>query len=365
MSRLDVICQRIRIAHPSDGEGPGRSYSTPRWTEARVQEIKTMSPILKVRIDELERYPESEPWYVDPEFGDGIDRTTAYKTLDIIGAQNVTVQGTPSNLSDYCSGLWYFEIIPRRFPSCRRWTATDDNNHIISRTQQGGNQVPPGWCWHNPVGHRSRETCLHLANSALVLGWKEVFKREIRTIIWDWTETSPNDFLTPVKRLMFGPSDGLKNRRIQEKKAVIEYMHQYFDRRKGSYSASVKQTSDELRDHGMVLHEPDEFREPSIYQMLNDIEHIILPQRRASIASQIGTYTVGTIHRPSTRNWSGKLKALESRLEAWLSRGDTHKDFARDMFDAVHAFIEMRQTDLANEILAWRDDEIAKWEKHF
>ncbi|KAK3335289.1 hypothetical protein B0T19DRAFT_405978 [Cercophora scortea] len=346
---IDPICQRIHIRRP------GGFYSTPDWTFAQLERLKTISPTLKMKIMEL-RQDQNSDWLIVPEDRVGVDHGAIIQVFDLLGTAETNVNARAQDLSKYCNALWHLHVIPARFPECRQWRASEDN---------GDNRGAPegDWCWRYSVHDGSpgtHETALRLANIALILGNEAMFEREIKTVIWDWKEGRAI-VPTPVRQLQFGGPDGLNDRRAKEKLLIIDRMHRYLDRRRNSGHFDVKQTERELQDQGMVLHEPDQFPQSSIYKMLDDIEHIILRPRRAS-GSQQSIYGAHPRHRGGGGGWVARIRALEERLEAWLSGGDSHREFVRGMLDDANSYIASRQKEVAKNMFQARKDELAMWE---
>ncbi|KAK3329257.1 hypothetical protein B0H66DRAFT_17539 [Apodospora peruviana] len=380
-SDIDPISYRIRIyRHAGTGTGPGRSYATPEWTKARVENLKSLSPILKSHINELRAGPDNVLWEIEPEAEDGVDRDTALEVLKMLGRGSGWIGETASEVSRYASGLWFFEVIPDKFPACQSWKVRDAASGQIlgSQTFPPANHglLPDGWCWNHHITH-SRETCLQLANGALILGWDELFKKEIKVVIWDWSgEPGLTPFGTPVKRLKAGGLEGLNDRRKQEKDRVIEHMHRYLAWKNNTNKAEVERIVKALKDREMELHEPDNFQQESIYEMLRDIELAVLPRRRVTSMplsspsnQQNPESNTSPSHRPSglsgrRGSWLlDKIKEVESKAESKYSGEDAHKKFVRGFLDDTHKFVIDRQKKVAKAMMAWRDDEIGTWKK--
>jgi len=230
LSTPDPICQRIRIYHDpiSAPPGtPGRSYSTPKWTPAQVERLTTVSPKLKTRINELRACPTSDrTWDIESGAEDGFDLPTVIDILKMLASEptvttDTRVDGTAPVVSKHCNVLWSLEVIPTRFPSSRLWRVLDDSHkvigsyyHPLAPVTTNSTHEPSGWCWNEPSSHHTLATALQLSNCYLILGWEDLFKESIKSVIWDWTWTG-TVFHTPVKHLKATGRDGLNSKQKQ------------------------------------------------------------------------------------------------------------------------------------------------------
>ncbi|KAK4183139.1 hypothetical protein QBC35DRAFT_508634 [Podospora australis] len=364
----DPVCQSIRICPPAKGADDSNAGITPDWTPDRVSILCSISPLIRARVDELRQRPEL--WWT-PVVGDGIDESTALRVLGMVGPGTVRRRQRVSALSQECNVMWAFQINPMSLPASQTWEAVDDDGQLaasktmVRKTARRSypasvsSQSTPKWCWQLEPGHRYRLTSLQLANIAMVLQWEEVFKKEIRTVVWDWTGQSQAILSTPVDCLRAQGEGGLDARRKIEKEKVLTHMRDYLERQKNTNKASVKRTYKDLENHSMKL-ETSSFLHPSIYSMLREIEAAILKEKRPS-GGQGPAKTVNP-NRPTTPGLLGKIKDMEHSVESLMSGGKAHRKFVASVLSHVHEYIGQQQDILAQEMWKWRGEEMKRWE---
>ncbi|KAM7182688.1 hypothetical protein V8F33_014106 [Rhypophila sp. PSN 637] len=298
----DPICQRIQIStgpRYRHSGGPGRQR--PQWSPRQVKRLTAVSPALQARVNRLIVDSDGgNVWPIESRPDDGISANIASHVLDMIAfnepARN-EIEDEASVVSQYCNILWFFEAIPTRFPTCDLWAVIDspDTRNII-----GALHLPPPLrhiatngtdyshlsfsatghptcCWSHPSSPYPYETALHLANCALILNWKEAFRRAIKPVIW---ETGPAEavLVTPVKYLKQAGPDGINKSRKQEKEQVLSFLTRYLMNRQKTDSQNVETTIEILSNRGIEIgDEPDRFDQPSVYQLLRKIEAVLLP----------------------------------------------------------------------------------------
>ncbi|KAK4172326.1 hypothetical protein QBC36DRAFT_338126 [Triangularia setosa] len=363
----DPVCQSILICPPNKGDGS--NGVTPDWTPERVRLLCSLSPLIKTRVEELRLH--SELWWT-PVVGDGIDESTAIRVLDLVGPGTAGRKQRVSLLSQECNAMWAFQINPTLFPASLTWQAVDDDGQLAaSRTvvrkaarrsyaSISSSSSSPRFCWQTEPGSRSRLTSLQLANIAIVLEWEEAFKREIRTVIWDWTGQS-QVLATPVGCLQAHGPRGLEAQRKIEKDKVLTHMRDYLERQKNVNKTSVKRIYKDLELQNMKL-EASSFLHPSIYSMLREIEGAILKEKRSANAGG-GVAQLKTVNpnRPTTPGLLGKIKEMEHSVENMMSGGKAHRKFVQAMLAHVQEFVAMQQKALAEEMWNWRVGEVRRW----
>jgi hypothetical protein len=137
-------------------------------------------------------------------------------------------------LCSRCSAMWHFQIVPSKVHLATY--ATDrEGNPIASSSQVSTTSSVPTptsgnsafrvvtssetsgserehWCWNKNCDHTSRETSLKLANIALVLGWREVFNKELKTVVWNWPQETLGEPDTPIHYLQKDSAKGLNSK---------------------------------------------------------------------------------------------------------------------------------------------------------
>lgn len=340
----DPICQRIHI--PDDatytlGGAPGRRHTVPQWSPRQVIQLTAISPAIQARINKLIADSNgTSVWNLESRPKDGIHVSATFAVLDKLATQTDSepeeIKNIASEVSKCCNVLWFYEVIPTRFPSSARWAVYDS---ATTRNIIGAANLPPplrqvtthdthhshlswttigdaSWCWSEPSSPYPYETALELANCALILDWEEVFKRAIKIVIW---ETKPADavLLTPVKHLKLAGLDGINStsnlgflfllpnnymfplthqtaeRREEEKERVLSYLLRCLTSRRKTDSTNVDKTIKVLSNHGIEVGDmPDQFAQPSIYQLLRDIQTALVPtQPPTPSASEPGKRT--------------------------------------------------------------------------
>ncbi|KAK3393870.1 hypothetical protein B0H63DRAFT_459425 [Podospora didyma] len=346
----------------------------------RVNMLSTISPMLQARITRLKHNPGQHWIVVIDKDANGFTVDEAIQVLAWIGPDKANKRIRLSNLCTISNVMWFFEIIPKYFPACSSWEATNDDHRIIasssevyqtpprSRTSHSSGSDENWYCWHSRTAHDSRMTALELTNIGLVLEWTDVFKREIKTVVWDWTgsEASVSQAVlsTPVELLKSNGNQGLDKQRRIEKEIILTYMRGYLDETDENNKPNInniKLTKKDLNSHRMPL-ESTRFPQPSIYNMMKEIQTAILKPRRASGQVPPVPRTLNP-NRPTTSGILGKIKKVEHDVELWFHGGEAHRRFVEKMLEDVHNFIERKQAELANSMLRWHETEVWKMDK--
>ncbi|KAK4160877.1 hypothetical protein QBC43DRAFT_324788 [Cladorrhinum sp. PSN259] len=370
----DPLCHRIGILPPRHGDRPtNQDGYMPQWSLERIEVLCSMSRFIWMNINELRANPDLW-WMPAIKDGDGFDPQTALRVLDMIGPDTKNRRQRVSALSQECNVLWVFQVIPKMFPRSQTWEVLDDDGYLTAtRTMvrkagrdtgsvSGSSSMSsPKWGWHSEQAHRTRLTSLQLANIALILEWEEVFKREIKTVIWDWTGTQAA-LETPVERLRSEGENGLDVRRKSEKQLILTEIRQYLDRVKSTHKGSVKRLLRDLEAQNMQL-EPDSFLHPSIYSMLREIEGAILKEPWKQRSGGASTQKAVNPNRPAAPGLLGKIKDLEHGVENLMSGGKAHRKFVEGLLRHVEEFLSQRQAEVGGEIWRWRDGIVAGWLK--
>ncbi|KAK3389951.1 hypothetical protein B0H63DRAFT_464569 [Podospora didyma] len=353
----------------------------PSWSSERVQTLSNMSPLIRAHADELRQHPERYWMLV---VGDEFDETTALRVLSLIGPGSAHRKERVASLCRECNVLWAFQVIPKYLPASQTWLAIDDDGdvagskfpgHLRNTTRNttyapslaSSSQSSPIWCWSHSedpsLRRRSRLMSHQLANIALILEWDEVFRREMKTVVWDWTGASPAGVLaTPVERLQASGDQGLDARRDLEKRKILAHIVAYLDQHNHkSNRASVKQINKDLKAASMAKLEPSSFRHPSIYTMLRDIEGAIFKPIKRPAAGPAPPKAVNN-NRPAAPGLLSKIKGMEHRVESAVSGGKAHREFVIGLLENVHEFICQQQDVLCQELWRWRNNEVNKWQ---
>ncbi|KAK0735077.1 hypothetical protein B0T26DRAFT_746901 [Lasiosphaeria miniovina] len=367
----DPICERVLIKW----EGNVRTSITPAWAPGRVEVLSAVSPLIRARVDDLRCRPHHR-WEPVISKSDGFDADTATRVLNEIGPETANRRQTVDLLCLEANVMWFFEVVAKQLRACPTWEATDgdggliasksNSRHAVRKSQASQSSRSSQWqCWYSETAHWSRLTALQLANIALVLEWDDVFKRELKTVVWDWTNASEAVLETPVERLKATGEEGLDKRREDEKGRILRYMRKYLDDQKAVSREArdcVKRVKKDLKKHNVKL-ETGHFEDPNIYRMLKKIDDCILKESLAPGEPAVAPQIVNR-NRPATPGLLGKLKTLESGVESIFSGGPAHREFVLEMRAAVHRNIIDRQESMAQAMLAWRNGEVSKWLKH-
>lgn len=232
MTTAHAICARVRILY-QDG-----SLKSPSWTSEQIDEILQQSPVFERQILRL-LHNSQYVWNIKPANTDGFDDIAVNDFMGDLGRppeSDVENRVKLEGLSSRCCAIWHFEVIPSKFHIASH--ATDNDGKVLAHKDAAtpktlsvstlasggsggsGSSVPtsPGnsstelelWCWNCESDHSSQEIALKLANIALILDWKEAFRREIKTVIWNWQGVSFKDTGTPVERLQNDGPEGLQ-----------------------------------------------------------------------------------------------------------------------------------------------------------
>jgi len=218
MDTPHAICARVEISYPRTTQYPEGNAVHPAWNREQVNKIAEQSPLFERQVLRLTQ-DSSYVWRIvlkeTDEFHDIEHLATFIVNLGRPQERNSSDRMEVNSLSSRCSAMWHFEVLPSKvhLASCAtdvagRTIASNSPIPTISSTptvasgdspspvpttseSSGGERQP--WCWDNSGDHQSPETSLKLANIALVLGWKEVFRREIKTVIWNWPRHTTAD----------------------------------------------------------------------------------------------------------------------------------------------------------------------------
>lgn len=235
MTTAETICARVRI---SLRDGNSITVTNPSWTSEQINRIVQQSPVFERQILRL-LHSNQYVWDIEPADRDGFDTVAVDKFMGDLGRppeSDVEIKMEIEALLSRCCAIWYFEVVPSRFRvashaidndnngtvMAQKDTATPRTSSVPTRMSGGsGSSVPTSsansiteldtWCWNCESGHPSQETALKLANIALILNWEEVFKREIKRVIWNWNGESLERG-TPVERLQQDGPEGLQSR---------------------------------------------------------------------------------------------------------------------------------------------------------
>lgn len=215
---IDPICQRIAII--TRGEDGTRRHKRITWRPDQVRIARTISIEWRLKLSDL-RDDENLRWDLEHvEQRDGFDGPAVEYLMNMVGAPRSLAlrhdtRFSIESLSRYASAIWVFKVVPSRFPTsdapCTGWFVESDNKDVAhgdlpgsvtpSSRSSGSSGPLPSWCWHGQPLYGSTEMSLKLANIAFVFGWREVFKREIKTVIWNWPNTTAAGLVTPVEVL--------------------------------------------------------------------------------------------------------------------------------------------------------------------
>lgn len=215
MTTQTVDPQRITII--TRDENAVRHESFVSWDSDQVRIAKTISREWRHKLSDLRNDP-SQPWEVEHvEQRDGYDSLAVKYLMSKVGRplsihhSRIRVE----SLSSYASALWDYEVVPSRFPTsespCTGWWAVE-NGKDVAHGDLPGSVTPsshssqssgasPSWCWHSQPRYGSAELSLKLVNIALVFGWRDVLRREIKTVIWNWPNATAAELTTPVEVL--------------------------------------------------------------------------------------------------------------------------------------------------------------------
>jgi hypothetical protein len=222
------ICARVQILYP-DG-----TTKYPAWNDQQVNRITKQSPLFERQVLRLMQ-DKQYVWKIllketDDFYDDEFDLGAFIANLGRPQGRNSSNGMEVNRLSRRCSAMWYFEVVPSKVHLASYATGSNGetiaSNSPTPRTSsaptlasadsvsreptvsESSGSESESWCWNNNSDHKSPETSLKLANIALVLDWREVFKREIKTVIWNWQpKQTLADTNTPVDCLR---KDGVK-----------------------------------------------------------------------------------------------------------------------------------------------------------
>jgi hypothetical protein len=120
------------------------------------------------------------------------------------------------------------------------------------------------------------------------------------------------------------------------------------------------------------LDDPNPLALGSIYSWMKSLENsLLIPAPSTSHAGQEtarqqsgisqNTMTVNYHHRGVPLEAS--LHRAVNKLAARISDRPEERKLVENMFTEAHKFIDGRQCEVADELLAWRDAQVARWEK--
>ncbi len=227
------ICGRILIRPPSTQYPDGRVVN-PSWDNEQVGKMATQSPLFERQILRLQQDSKYR-WKIHLKDTDDFRNDDFSAFIAKLGQPCEQLVGMEvERLCSRCSAMWYFQIVPSKVYLATY--ATDRKGHAIASSSQISttSSVPTPtsgnsefrvvtssetsgserkhWCWNSKGDHTSRETSLKLANIALVLGWKEVFKRELKTVVWNWPQETLGEPDTPIHYLQKDSAKGLNSK---------------------------------------------------------------------------------------------------------------------------------------------------------
>lgn len=207
--------------YPPSTQYPEGSAVSPEWNEEQhelfINEVAKQSPLFERQLMRLFQDSQYE-WKIqvketDEFHDDDLDLGSFIPSLGRKSCQGMKI----NSLSRRCSALWHFQVLPSEVQLAS--SIIDDTGQKIitsipptlstssetTLTSASSSATPSetvsedlgsergSWCWDIKCDHPSRETSLKLANIALVLNLKDVFKKEIKTVIWNWPKESAAD----------------------------------------------------------------------------------------------------------------------------------------------------------------------------
>lgn len=231
MGTSHYICARVHISYPNG------SKEIPKWTDEQVNKIMKQSPLFERQILRLMQYPQYV-WNIKPEEKDGFhDVSNLGHFIANLGRQPASQSEVAMEiawLSSRCSALWYFEVVPSKvyiasqardtngtiidpiaaipITSSQTTLASGGSGSPVATVPGNSNREPSQFCWNYGCNLKSKETSLPLANVALILDWREVFKRQIKTVIWDWPKQTLAGTNTPIEFLQHDGVEGLDSK---------------------------------------------------------------------------------------------------------------------------------------------------------
>lgn len=232
METPHTICGRILIPCPDE------RVVNPSWNNEQVGKIATQSPLFERQILRLQQDSKYK-WTIHLKDTDDFRNDEFSAFIAKLGqpCEQSTGMGV-ERLCSRCSAMWYFQIVPSKVHLAT--FATNAEGHSIASGSQvstissvptpaSGNSASrvvtssetsgserERWCWNSNGDHTSRETSLKLANVALVLGWKEVFKKELKTVVWNWPQETLGEPDTPIHYLQKDSAKGLNSKSRRE-----------------------------------------------------------------------------------------------------------------------------------------------------
>jgi hypothetical protein len=209
--------------------------ANPSWNNQQVNKIASQSPLFERQILRLlqdSRYVWRIPLKDTDDFHE-VDLGLFIAKLGQPQGRNSSNGMEVKDLCSRCSAMWYFEIVPSKVHLASYATGRDgrtiassspvpnasptyplasgDLTSQIPTSSETSGSERENWCWNNNGDHASRETSLELANIALVLRWREVFMKEIKTVVWNWPKETLREPNTPIHYLQKDSVKGLNS----------------------------------------------------------------------------------------------------------------------------------------------------------
>ncbi|KAH6724336.1 hypothetical protein BKA61DRAFT_27706 [Leptodontidium sp. MPI-SDFR-AT-0119] len=340
-------------------------------------------------------------WTVDLRncFGEDVSKYFGSDTVDSMLRKlgGLATDGDSVDVEEYskfCSAIWHFRVIPDEIDVARQVTAKKpvdeqllapdgDGQHtlfeIVRETQpwplplprRHGVETkgPQSWCWNRkPRGFRERAH--QLANVSLVLGWKEVFKVEIESMVWDWSRTNGNQDVTrtPLECLR---SEILAERRKTELAQVKLCFEDYVNQ-----SSTPPYVRNSLR---LLLEANPSSADDDVYNWMRSVEkscwkphwsNARTPQSRQTRARSIAP-TGSRTSLESYRHLPQQGRSFsppQGRSLAWLLcvlTKEANKDrvFVETMLCTVNSSIIESQNQIVAEMMQWRNGQVEDWKR--
>ncbi|KAG4439172.1 hypothetical protein IFR05_005325 [Cadophora sp. M221] len=286
--------------------------------------------------------------------------------------------------SKFCSAIWHFRVIPDKIDVARQVTAKKqvdeqpsaldiDGQHtlfdIVRDTQPWPLPQPHGietkgpksWCW-NRKRRRFRERAHQLANVSLVLGWKEVLKAEIESMVWDWSRSNGNQNVTRT------PLECLRSEILAERRRTeLANVKLFFENR-------IKQSS--TPTHVRKSLEPLLKAEPSsaddVYKWMRSVENSCWkPHWSRQTHAQPNTpmkskTSLDSYHQLPQQGRS--VSPPQGHSLAWLlcaltKEVNKERVFVEDMLCTANSNIIESQDNIVAELMQWRNEQVEDWKR--
>ncbi|KAH7342597.1 hypothetical protein BKA65DRAFT_478469 [Rhexocercosporidium sp. MPI-PUGE-AT-0058] len=363
----------------------GRDSSN--FSPDEVASMLNKSPAIDLQILQIKN--EAQPrWTICLKtcFGKDVSEYFGSDTVDLLlrnlGGQP-TVGGSMEveKYSEYCSAIWHFRVIPDEIDVPRQVTANNSvveqsplpdsaGQHILvteaqplpsPRRHSSETRVPKSWCWERkPLVPRERAR--QLANISLVLGWKEVFKAEIETIVWDWSRTTGSQDVTrtPLKYLSL---EILCERKKTELAKVKLFFKNYIKR---------PSTPPYVRENLTLLIEAENqsVDDDDVYNWMRSVQDSCWRHEWSNtqpIPRPSRTRGQSESYRDRPQQGRGFLPP-QGRLLAWVVcslRKEANKDrvFVDAMLCAAEESIRESQDEVVCEMMQWRNEQVDDWKR--